>query len=381
MTPLLDKKYLLNISKKGGNGFYDSSNGINGIGTLATDFIEVISSLTTRNYLQGMTMISWSHVLPSRGLMRTEKAWCPECLQVALDNEEPIYEQLVWTLKIVSICTIHRIKLSTHCPYCSKKMSVLSRNGKPGSCSTCERWLGEKGWTPRIDDNSEDIKKTILILQMMIPNSNTMYRREQISESLKFYVEQLFGGNIKKAAEYFKVANATFRDWYKGRTIPPLNSLVSICLRLDISVVNFFNKVPVLELNNILDAVSSPTKTDVRQKYDHVYIKSYINKYIQQESITSPKSLRSIATSIGCDRRLLYIKYPTESKKIVDIYAKYLKREKTKREENVDIEMKVAIEKLVNSDTYPSRRKVETLLGGRYLIRERKVALKWKSIK
>ncbi|WP_404454217.1 hypothetical protein [Oceanobacillus kapialis] len=42
ITPLLDKKYLLNISKKGGNGFYDSSNGINGIGTLATDFIEVI---------------------------------------------------------------------------------------------------------------------------------------------------------------------------------------------------------------------------------------------------------------------------------------------------------------------------------------------------
>ena len=377
ITPLLNKEYLINIAKKGGNGFYDSSNGINGIGTLAMDFVEVISSLTTRDDLKGMTMVYWSNILPSRELMRAEKAWCPECFQDALENNKVIYEQLVWTLKIVNICTIHKVKLSNRCPFCSKRMSILSRKGKPGYCSNCENWLGERCRDLRIDDNSKDLKRIMLIMQIITHNLNEMYSRERVSEGLKYYVEQIFEGNIKKAAEYFKVANSTFRYWYKGYNIPTLNSLVSICMALNISIVDFFNKVTV-DQSNTTGGVALTTKNKIRKKYDHEYIKMYIDNYIEQEATTYPKSLSKIAALIGCDRRLLYIKYPKESKRIAEIYAEYLKNQKIKREEKAEYEIKIAVENLVNSNEYPSRRKVEALLGRKYLVREKKIALAWK---
>jgi hypothetical protein len=38
LAPILKKDYIIQIGKRGGNGFYDSSNGVNGIGTLADEF-------------------------------------------------------------------------------------------------------------------------------------------------------------------------------------------------------------------------------------------------------------------------------------------------------------------------------------------------------
>lgn len=378
ITPLLDKEYLINIAKKGGNGFYDSSHGINGIGTLAMDFVEVISSLTARDDLKELSLGYWTNVLPTRELIKTEKAWCPECFQDALVNKQIIYEQLLWIIKIVSICPIHKVNLHTRCTSCSKKMSVLSRKGRPGYCSNCEKWLGERKKDLKINDNSVEFKKSILIMQFIKNNSTKMYFREQISMGLKFYVSELFDGNIKKAAEYFKIANSTFRYWYKGDNIPTLNSLVSICMSLNISIDDFFNKVS-LDKTNMTWSIPQTIENKIRVKYDHEYIKQYIDNYIEQEARTSPKSLKKIAEKIGCDRRLLYVKYPEESKRISKLYAEYLTKEKMKRKEKAEYQIKMAVENIVNSDEYPSRRKVEALLDGKYLVREENIALAWKS--
>ncbi|GGA77274.1 TniQ family protein [Ornithinibacillus halotolerans] len=376
ITPLLDKKYINNIADKGGDGFYDSSNGINGIGTLATDFIRVISKLTGRNDLVRLTLNSWTNILPTKGLLRTEKAWCPNCYLDALYKGLVIYDQLIWTLKIVNYCPIHRVQLVNQCPFCGKKMQVISRKSSPGYCSKCEKWVGvvNKNSTK---PNEEDLKMVNQVTNML--GNSRVYQRDTISEALKYYVTNYFESNVNKAAEYFGISKSTFRYWLRGESIPILKSLVLICIKLEITITDFLEKMPLQ--NSIIDKnVQIYCNKSVSKKHDHVFIKSYLNNYINEDYVDSPKSLKSIAEYIGCDRRLLYLKYPEESKKIVEIYTEYLKLKKSTRQENAENELSNAIKRLESRNIYPSRRKVEAILNAPYLIKERDIALKWKKL-
>lgn len=222
ITPLLDKRYINNIAYKGGDGFYNTSAGINGIDTLATDFIKVISILTNRNDLNKLTLSSWANILPTRGLLRDEKAWCPLCYLDAKEKKAVVYEQLIWTLKIVKYCPIHKVQLVNKCPFCGKKMQTISRKSRPGYCSKCEKWVGIN--TNNTSSPTEEGLKVVnqVINMLRVPNN---YQRNHISEALKFYVSNYFENKVNKAAMHFGIPKSTFRYWFKGENIPTLKSL------------------------------------------------------------------------------------------------------------------------------------------------------------
>ncbi|MGP4064631.1 TniQ family protein [Oceanobacillus sp. M65] len=375
ITPLLDKRYINNIAYKGGDGFYNTSGGINGIDTLATDFIKVISILTNRDDLNELTFNSWANILPTRGLLRDEKAWCPLCYLDAKEKGEIVYEQLIWTLKIVKYCPIHKVQLVNKCPFCGKKMQTISRKSRPGYCSKCEKWVGIN--TNNTSSPTEEGLKVVnqVINMLRVPNN---YQRNHISEALKFYVSNYFGNNVNKSAAYFGISKSTFRCWFKGENIPTLKSLVLICIKLGIDIPYFLERCPLQEVISgdnfhIYDNI-------IRKKHDHVFIEKYLNKYINVDYIDGPKSLKCIAEYIGCDRRLLYLKYPKESKIIVKIYSDYLILKKAIRQKDANNELVNAINKLESRNIYPSRRKIEAIIDGPYLIKEREIALKWRNL-
>ncbi|WP_100012866.1 TniQ family protein [Lentibacillus sediminis] len=379
ITPQMNKEYLTNIAAKGGNGFYDSSSGINGIGTMANDFVNVMSTLTTRTDLRDITLIKCSKIIPTRGLMREKKAWCPVCFHVALNEGKTIYEQLLWNIKVVKICPIHQILLEQQCTYCLKKMQILSRNSRPGYCDNCGGWLG-KELVKKLESNAleEEINITKQVMNLITHNSSNIIHRKHISESLQYYVQNEFEGNINKAAEVFGVARTTFRYWYKGINIPELKTLILICNKLDITVIGFFHKKPANINKNLISGITVEKKS--KKKLDHEYIKNYLNNYIHRDYITAPKSIKKIASVIGCDRRLLYLKYPNETRKINEIYVAHIKERKRNRLLKAELELSKSVDALQNDNIYPSRRKVELLLKGSYLVREKGIATTWKKL-
>lgn len=56
IAPRLKKEYIIQIGRRGGNGFYDP-NGVNGVGKLANDFINLIQELNHRSDLDKLTLI------------------------------------------------------------------------------------------------------------------------------------------------------------------------------------------------------------------------------------------------------------------------------------------------------------------------------------
>lgn len=61
--------------------------------------------------------------------MRTNRAWCPECLH----SSEP-YDQLLWSFKAYGTCVIHRRPLVDRCAACNRTHRAFMRKAKPGMC-------------------------------------------------------------------------------------------------------------------------------------------------------------------------------------------------------------------------------------------------------
>ncbi|MBE4906945.1 TniQ family protein [Bacillus luteolus] len=367
----LNKYYITEIAGRGGDGFYDSSNGVNGIGSLAIDFVEVIEFLTSRNNISKLTFLPWSSILPTRGLMETKKKWCPFCYEDSLANQSEVYDPLIWSLKESKYCLKHKVTLVSTCNRCYRKINFLSRDSNPGFCHSCKSWLGS---------HTETFYNEIEPLDMKIGNSERIgemleissgvrpinIRRSQVGEALNFYLNSCFKGDLKAFAHVLETPITTFRYWQKGINLPPLRGLLKICLNLDIGLLDFI-EMKHIEIHSYENKVFSQTYTKEIKKYDHDKVKA-----ILMEEITNPKgtSLSQLAKVIGCDRKLLYIKFPNESKQIVDNNKSNLMYRKIERRVTSEEKLLKAIKNLLDKDLYPSRRRVEHELDGEILLKE-----------
>ena len=147
IVPVLQRPYLIRMAAKGGTALYNRGWSINGTGDTAEGFARCLEELTNVRKLRALTMWPWRTVIPSRGLMREHRAWCPLCFDDWRNNEQPIYEPLLWNIMSASICGTHKIPLATRCPHrsCGMSLPILTRSLRVGHCSKCNRWLGSKG--------------------------------------------------------------------------------------------------------------------------------------------------------------------------------------------------------------------------------------------
>jgi len=115
---------------------------INGRGTVAADFVRALESLTHRRDLRYLTLLPWAEVFPVQGgFQRRARAWCPHCLRTWRTDAKALYEPLLWTLKPVTFCALHRRPLCFLCPSCKRHNGTLDCRTRSGHCSRCGQWL------------------------------------------------------------------------------------------------------------------------------------------------------------------------------------------------------------------------------------------------
>lgn len=87
-------------------------------------------------------MIPWVNVFPTRGLLRSVRAWCPVHYEQWQSNNQIVYEPLVWAIGAVKVCPLHHQHLITECPHCQRSNRLLDWKSQPRYCSRCQKWLG-----------------------------------------------------------------------------------------------------------------------------------------------------------------------------------------------------------------------------------------------
>jgi hypothetical protein len=245
ITPFIDKMYLNNINIKGGDGFYKSSNAINGTGIIANDFIMAMEMLTMKPNLIDTTFIKYNLILPTRGLLKNKKSWCPLCLEnMREEGIEKVYFPLKWTLQLYEVCPMHKLSLVSRCPNCNKEMDFLSRKSVPGYCSKCMIWLGNIKSECQISNLDYQIKRSRFVEEMIevgLGINQDSFNSNDVNNTIRAVVSEKFDNNIKRAARELGFSNTTFRYWYNGINQPPINALAQICITLNLGPKQFFS--------------------------------------------------------------------------------------------------------------------------------------------
>src|SRR5439155_1129421 len=53
-----------------------------------------------------------------------------------------VYEPLLWSLRVASVCPLHRRSLISVCPHCERPIRPIMSSSRPGYCGRCGGWLG-----------------------------------------------------------------------------------------------------------------------------------------------------------------------------------------------------------------------------------------------
>lgn len=96
------------------------------------------------NKYELLTIWPWGTAFKGRRLLREHKAWCSECYQGWVENNQSIYDPLIWSMDDIDVCGLHKRKLETRCHHCQADRMPINTNGPAGFCPRCKKWLGRK---------------------------------------------------------------------------------------------------------------------------------------------------------------------------------------------------------------------------------------------
>lgn len=362
---LVNKKYSSNNLYQ----IYSHTGVINGTGEMALDIANALVKLTFNENLILLSLSSFSEIFPNRGLLNKYRAWCPQCYESWKVNQQEIYEPLLWSIKDVNICSVHKILLQKSCPYCHKKNHHLAWNTKPGYCSQCGAWLGKKeiNCISSLDNQVQeelnwDLWVTHNLGQLLTNNvlSPIIFSKDIISKSLLLYAQEKTEGNIAAFARQLEMPKNTVWLWCKGKNQPSLEMLLRICYRLETSLWDFLTKDNCSYLEKNTSYIGVPPKLKSKAKGKNIDLdkmKQYLEDILEKED-SSPISMVQVAKQSSFNRRTLYLHFPELCQKIAAKHSQYRNTMHLKAIEESCEEVRRAVYQLHSEGKFPSEQRV-----------------------
>ncbi len=371
----LGKNYIIECSKKCGSRLYENASTLNGLGVLTEEFIRVISNLTGRD-VSFLTLQSWRNICPDRNILRSAKAWCPNCLEDWKSKQLPIYEPLIWCFKDIRLCKTHNTLLITRCPSCDLEISLLNRMSRSGYCSHCNRWLGAAD-NPKMESDDRPWDHFVIsnIKGLLINQPYPNITANNINDFIDALIKET--GGIIGFSKYFGIAKSMVSEWHRGLHRPSFGMLLKICYAANIHILPALSKEQSINLIN-KPAYISPKKKAVRRKIDWGKVEEIL---IHKLNNADSPSVKAIAQEINIDRRLLYSHFPGLCKELASNYSSRIQMMKDKRIQEGFAEVSKAVINVRNVGATLNRGNIEKLLPPTVSLREKPFSDLWKSLR
>ena len=213
--------------------FWKQSAVLNGTSATSSDWVQGLEGLTLRRDLRFLTMLTFEDVLSSRGLLRRTQAWCPACYEQWREEDQIIYQPLLWALEVIQVCPRHGLLLQLRCPYadCGQALSALAPRSQIGFCPHCERWAGKPS-LPRREPSKASVSQehewqqwaaaAIGELLAAAPDFPASPHQELIAAAITTHVQTVLGGNFSALARLLRVHRRTAWEWGRGQQVPQL---------------------------------------------------------------------------------------------------------------------------------------------------------------
>jgi transcriptional regulator with XRE-family HTH domain len=212
-------------------------------------WIDALESATCQSDLRHLTLLSYAKLCDGSWLRR-KRAWCPQCYEQWRVNKHIIYEPLLWSISVVSLCPLHRISLVDTCPHCHKTHTPLAGRTCPGYCGHCLGWLGASTEMSATDSGTADpegyrywCSEQIGFLVAASPQIQVPFERETIQRALSGYIEMLAPVSFSALAEATNCSRRSIAMWMQGTTLPRIESLCRLCFYLHTSILDLLRGI------------------------------------------------------------------------------------------------------------------------------------------
>ncbi|TGE36689.1 hypothetical protein E4K67_19905 [Desulfosporosinus fructosivorans] len=235
--PKLYKEYLLKSMKDGGSRYYDAASALLGVGKMAQNLVSVLELQTFRKDLRYLTLLPWQNFVTARELIRPIKSWCPQCLASWRENNQEIYEPLIWNIQEVEVCNIHRRFIMTRCPSCHKQIPLLSRKSRCGYCSICGVWLGSMDKDLSVDPSDYQLEVAENVEQLLSHLIESEKNFWESSSPITRIIDNDFAGSINRFAKELGFPKRSARVWYNREAQPSLKVLLRVSVGLRVPLL------------------------------------------------------------------------------------------------------------------------------------------------
>lgn len=320
---------------------------LNGAGKTTIGVLEVLEKLTLRNDLRALTVLPWSEVLASKGLLRLVKAWCPACYQMQHSTSNEVYDSLLWSFSSVKICLVHQTRLLEHCPHCGQVPSLLKPNSLPGHCSMCSQWLGSFGCESLLENEMNWqlwIAQTIGELIAVGTDFHSV-SHSRVKDVLNLYINHVTGGNINAFARFLEQPETSFHNWVIGKAKPQIIQLLEMCSSLNTSLTNFLTApIPELDMDKTTPIDVPPIQRAKKQnRLNRPQAMLALQNALEE---FPPPSIEAVVERLNSHRSTLRVWVPDLCRSISKRHKQYKLNQKIARAH-------ASLQAIIDSDEFP----------------------------
>jgi DNA-binding XRE family transcriptional regulator len=378
LVPLLGRERLTRPVNSGLSSFWSKdARSLNGTGHLALDLVAALQTMTLRQDLRFLTLLTWANVLPPRGLLRRNRVWCPACYETWRQAGQVIYEPLLWSLEVMTICPLHHCYLHSTCHHldCQASQPILGPRSRPGYCSHCERWLGVSS-TDLPSENTavpeEEwawqtwVAREVGDLFVHAPGPLAEPTVQNVSSVVKRWIEFLTQGNANAFARRLQISTSSVSCWQSQRQRPQLGTLLRLCRLFRTPLLHVFAQGADAVDGSIFDqnewVIEAKRPKRPRRAFDQQRVLMVLQDVLASNA-EPPPAMRQVCKQLGYEHALVYTHYPDLCRSISARYMAYQKERGSQRLQQLCAEVRQAVFAVHQQGKYPSAYRVEALLS------------------
>lgn len=368
ITPSILMKYVIAGSLKIKNHNLDRTLGtqriikeMDGMGIEPFDFVESLEKLTGRKGLKFLTMIPYEGHISKYDLMSPVAAWCPHCIELLRETNQKVYIPLVWRLKAIGRCDIHRIDLVKICPRCKSKSPIIVSKSVVGFCNNCNSWLGKP-----LTDFRRDQKPEGDCFSMRLIDRGKDFIEKNENSTFPSLLKYLICDKIKileKLAleRLLNCSELSIQSLLSGELQPTLHQVMAIAEKFDLDPMDVLNTSGAEMSSRDMAVVSSIQNPDLWSRLQDLLNDVAVGK-------ASAMRVKDIAKVYKCTPEQIKARYP-ELCNGVECRFDRMMQNKTHSGNGVTLDQKVEsiAEHLISLGIEPTRRRLLDIVGPKEL--------------
>ncbi len=298
-------------------------------GKTTDSLIEAFESATGQNLFGSTLWIVNNLVGRSSGEVMEGFRWCPECIE-EMNKMDGAYFKLLWHMKSISACPIHRTRLISMCQHCNHDQTSYRKRTDLGYCQKCGYSLGQRGKPLRPQDlvnTWNDIGYDVVELFREIADLDPIDLKRDgpfisLSDLHRFYSE---AGRIE---DFNIILNPEdLRSLLYRHKPVSLMVVRRIAFGFGIPLLSFLNgdaikTIPLIESGNFCHLKTGYLESRRSNKREHSAVLETINA---ARTIYPPLSLKALSSHVGVSKGYIEYRFPVIKNQIVEAHSNYVK--------------------------------------------------------